>query len=72
MLSKTELLHRSTPLMDALDGKVYTCSWEWTKFLSRKIFAVSQKRVRSPENAYTLILSALTKRTLKSVQPQCH
>ena len=72
MLSQTKLHDRSTAPMDAHDGEIYTCSWEWRKFISRKIFAVDQKCARSLENAYTLISSALTKRTLKNTQPQCY
>ena len=33
---------------------------------------MNQKRARSLDNAYTLILTALTKRTVKSTQPQCY
>ena len=72
MLSQTKLHDRSTAPMDAHDGEIYTCSWEWRIFISRKIFAMNQKRARSFENAYTLISSALTKRTLKNTQPQCY
>ena len=33
---------------------------------------MNQKRARSLDNSYTLILSALTKRALKSTQPQSY